>query len=106
MGLSGYRESPYQKEEKMVIKSSGVSWTHLHTGVDDGHKYHQGQQHETGQVETQHEHGAGRREEVGILGGPSRKTTRTNDVSPLGPSPASRLQVLSALLHSSGGLGL
>lgn len=66
-------ESPHQlagKEEKVVIESSGVRWTHLHTGVDDGHKYHQGQQHETGQVETQHEHGAGRREEVGILGGP------------------------------------
>lgn len=52
----------------MVTKGSGVSQTHLHAGVDHGHKYYQGQQHKTGQVETQHEHGAGRREEVGNYG--------------------------------------
>lgn len=46
----------------------GVSQTHLHAGVDHGHEYHQGQQHEAGQVETQHEHGAGRRDEVGNCG--------------------------------------
>lgn len=57
-------------------RGSGISWTHLHAGVDHGHKYHQGQQQETGQVETQHEHGAGRREEVGNSGalrGPAKE---------------------------------
>lgn len=53
---------------EMVTKGSVVSQTHLHAGVDHGHKYYQGQQHKTGQVETQHEYGAGRREEVGNYG--------------------------------------
>ena len=55
-------------EEKKVTAGSGASETHLHAGIDHGHKYHQRQQQETGQVETQHEHGAGKREELGDSG--------------------------------------
>lgn len=76
--------SSYQRAGKggeKATEGSSASQTHLHAGVDHGHKYHQRQQQETGQVETQHEHGAGRREEVGNSGG-SESLWKAGEMAP------------------------
>lgn len=69
--------------------ASGVSRTHLHAGVDHRHKHRQGQQQETRQVEAPHEHGAGRREEVGHsgLGEAPRRKQNLPPPFPLQPLP-------------------